>query len=142
MVRMTSIFCHPEQSEGSDELLSVAKNTHTNPPCEGGKGDVPVALKHIRYDDSYAGLTSPWPPSKGDMQEKSARANVRTLHLFMPNQTKLFFRSEHRVPRREHDRLLFHELHDVSRNVLLFYYYTEHVVVKPFVGHDQVALVA
>ena len=54
----------------------------------------------------------------------------------------LFFRSEHWVPRRKHDRLLFHQLHDVGRNVLLFYYYAEHVVVKPFVGHNQIALIA
>lgn len=56
--------------------------------------------------------------------------------------TALLLREEHRVPGRKKNRLLIKHIHDIGRHVLLLKDETEHVVVEPLVGHDEVALVA
>ena len=55
---------------------------------------------------------------------------------------RLFFRSEHRIPCRELDRLLVKHLEYVCWNVLLLDYEAEHVLVEPLVSHDVVALIS
>ena len=54
----------------------------------------------------------------------------------------LFFASEERVPCWKERRLLLEELQSGGRNEALFNHEAEHVFVKPFVGHDEVALIA
>ena len=54
----------------------------------------------------------------------------------------LFFASEERIPCRKERRLLFEELQCGGRNEALFNHEAEHIFVKPFVGHDEVALIA
>jgi|GEM_PF-4497571 len=54
----------------------------------------------------------------------------------------LFFASEERIPCWKERRLLLEELQSGGRNEALFNHEAEHVFVKPFVGHDEVALVA
>ena len=54
----------------------------------------------------------------------------------------LFFASEERVPCWKERRLLLEELQCGGRNEALFNHEAEHVFVKPFVGHDEVALIA
>ena len=54
----------------------------------------------------------------------------------------LFFASEERIPCWKERRLLLEELQSGGRNEALFNHEAEHVFVKPFVGHDEVALIA
>ena len=53
----------------------------------------------------------------------------------------LFLSHEHGVPGWELDGLLLGELEDFLGDVLLVDHYAEHVLVEPFVGHNQVAIV-
>ena len=54
----------------------------------------------------------------------------------------LFFWKKHRIPSREEGRLLVKHLQNVGRDKSLLDDETEHIVVEPLVGHDEVALVA
>ena len=54
---------------------------------------------------------------------------------------ELFLSHEHGVPGWKLDGLLLGELEDFLGDVLLVDHYAEHVLIEPFVGHNQVAIV-
>ena len=53
----------------------------------------------------------------------------------------LFFRSKHGIPRRKQYGLLLKDFLILGINIFFVYNHTEHVFVKPFVGHDEVSVV-
>ena len=54
----------------------------------------------------------------------------------------LFLFGKHRIPGRQLDRLLTEKLHHLFGHILRLDYQTEHIFVKPAVGHDEVSLPA
>ncbi len=52
----------------------------------------------------------------------------------------LLFRSEHRVPCREHRRFLLQYIKNLSRNIFLVNNKAEHIFVEPLVGHYKRSL--
>ena len=53
----------------------------------------------------------------------------------------LFLFCEHRIPRREKCRILLENFLDLGSDILLVDNETEHIFVKPLVGHDKMPVV-
>ena len=52
----------------------------------------------------------------------------------------LLFRCKHRVPSREHCRLLLEHVENLCGYVLLVYYKAEHILIEPRTGHYECAV--